>query len=149
GRRWTVLARLRELGVRQLRDGVPKDAPKLAAALRTAASFGTRLTLLAGDLRLRPADAVKAADRAVGPAVFAFEGPNEIDNSGMWNWRIEMRRRMAALRRAVSARSPRVPLFGPSFVHPEAYGYVDRSTYDAANLHVYPAALPPEAPIAD
>jgi hypothetical protein len=145
----TVLARLRELGVRHVRDAAPHEAPALAAGLRGAADLGVRLTLGAGDVRIRPADGVRASEEAVGDAVTAYEGPNEIDNGGRPDWPVKLRTQMSELRSAVGRLAETVPVVGPSLMDTVHHATVDDATFDQANLHPYPGALPPERPLAE
>lgn len=143
-RRAEVHRRLRELGVRHIRDGVPVNAPALAAGLRGAKALGIRLTLGAGDIKLKPSSAVRLAVREAGSSIEALEAPNELDSSGLPDWREKLRLQMDALRRAGREVAPRVPVLGPSFVSPSNYRGVLASTFDLGNLHPYSGGLPPE-----
>lgn len=149
GRREQTLERLRELGVRHVRDAAPVEAPALAAGLRGAAALGIHLTLGAGDIRLEPRTAIEAAVREVGGQIAAFEGPNELDNSGLPDWRTKLHMRLEELRAAADDLSPAVPLLGPSFVEPLNYKTIDTSTFGLANFHPYAGGLPPEKPLED
>ncbi|MEA2475219.1 MAG: hypothetical protein QOE06_3134, partial [Thermoleophilaceae bacterium] len=139
-----VLRRLRESGIRNLREAAPVNAPELEKGLRAAALFGVRGTLGFG-LDVNPQVGVGAGVRAMGDAVAAFEGPNEVDTSGPPDWPARLKTFMPALRAAVRAQAGAgTPVVGPSFVNASLYRNVDPRTFDVANLHPYPGGLPPE-----
>jgi hypothetical protein len=146
GRQPEVLDRLRELGVRHIREGLPFRAPALARGLRAAASLGVSATLVT-DLKTPPGAGVASALRVLGRHVDAFEGPNELDQSGPPDWRRQLARYLPALRAAVDRRRPGEPLVGPSFVDLSNYRTLARSTFTLASIHPYPGGLPPEAPL--
>jgi hypothetical protein len=139
-----VLARLRELGVRHIRDGAPVRAPALAQGLQRASRQGLRATLGGDVVKIAPAEGVLAGVRATGSRVAAFEAPNELDNFGPPDWEERLAAYLPRYRDAVRRHARRVPILGPSFVDPSYYEGVDPDTYDVANLHPYPGALPPE-----
>jgi hypothetical protein len=143
GRQPEILARIGELGVRHVREGVPFKAPVLVKGLRALARRGVRATLVT-DVKIPPAVGVAGGLRAMGSRVEAFEGPNELDISGLPNWKGRLDAYMRALRSAMRGARTRVPVVGPSFVDPEIYESVARAEYDAVNLHPYPGGNPPE-----
>ena len=148
-RRPELVGRLRELGVRHVRDGVPVRAPALARGLRAAADAGIRPTILHTGTEIPAREGVAASVELLGRDVAAFEGPNELDNR-FPDWERRLDAYLPSLRRAVDELAPGTPLLGPSFVDPAAHGEaVDGSTYDLLNSHPYPGALPPEAPVRD
>ena len=141
-----VLALLRELGVRHVREGVPVYSPALANGLRDVARLGIGATLVT-DLRVPPRLGVRAATRVMGPRLDGIEGPNELDQSDPPNWRPRLGRYMRALRESIE-RSRRPPaLVGPSFVDASYYSLISTREYDVASLHIYPGAQPPEQPL--
>lgn len=147
GRQPVVLARLRELGVRHVREGFPFQAPALARGLRALSRQGVRATLVT-DVKIPAAVGVAGGVRAMGSRIDAFEGPNELDISGLPNWKGQLDAYMRTLRTALAQTRTHVPVVGPSFVDPTIYGSVARSEYDAVNLHPYPGGKPPEQQLA-
>jgi hypothetical protein len=142
-----VLALLRELGVRHVREGVPVYPPALADGLRGVARLGIGATLVT-DLRVAPRMGVLAATRVVGPRVDGIEGPNELDHTGPPDWRPRLARYMRALRASIGGSGRRVTLVGPSFVDASYYSLISKRAYDVASLHIYPGGQPPEQPLA-
>lgn len=146
GRQPEVLERLRELGVRHIRDAVPVQAPALSQGLRAATDLGVRATLVI-DIKIPPQVAVPAALSDVGRGVEAFEAPNELDTSGLPDWRRRLDAFLPALRAAVRGSNVDVPIVGPSFVDVANYRSVAPASYDLANVHAYQGGKPPEAPL--
>jgi hypothetical protein len=151
GRQAEVLARLRELGVRHVRDAMPAPGSALAAGLRAAAAAGIRGTLATGDIAREPALAVADALRAVGPgAIAAFEGPNEIDKSPDPAWPAVVQAYMPKLAEAVRGQAPGVPVVGPSFVDPGlSRARLPPDLPGLVNGHPYPGGGPPEPALGD
>ncbi|MEA2472665.1 MAG: hypothetical protein QOE06_580 [Thermoleophilaceae bacterium] len=139
-----VFARLRELGVRHIREGAPVRAPELAKGLREAARLGIGATLVT-DIGIQPADAVAAGLREMRGRIDGFEGPNELDLGKVPDWQAQLRIYQPGLRAAAATQAPGVPVVGPSFLDPGHYDDVDAASFDAASLHPYSGALPPEA----
>ena len=65
-----------------IRDAMPSPVEPLGIGLRAASQAGIRATLATGDVKRDPAAAVADALKVVPHSVDAFEGPNELDNSG-------------------------------------------------------------------
>ena len=147
-RQAVVLARLGELGVEHIREGVPFHAPVLVRGLQGASGLGLDATL-GTSLTIPPDPGVAGGLQATRRRVDAFEGPNELDRSGPPDWRQRLGPYLLALRASMRARHAGVPLIGPSFVDPAHYRSVNPSSYDVVNLHPYPAGLPPEQPLSD
>lgn len=145
----TVVARLRELGIRHIRSPMPTPpVGPLADGLRALREARIRATLTTGDAGVPPARAVADSLTVMGGAVEAFEGPNEPDNAGDPAWAPKLRTYMAALRSAVRDQAPDVPLIGPSLVEPGSR----RAAGDLpglVNLHPYPGGKPPEPVLGD
>jgi hypothetical protein len=146
GRQAEVIERLRELGVRHIRDAVPVNAPPLSQGLRAATDLGARATLVI-DIKIPPRTGVADALREVGPGVEAFEPPNELDTSGLPDWSGRLRAFLPALRMAIRENGVDVPVVGPSFVDVANYRSVAPSGYDMVNVHAYQGGKPPEAPL--
>jgi hypothetical protein len=144
GRQREVLDRLRELGVRHVREGVPVGSPPLSRGLRAVAAMGIRGTLTT-TLEIAPGPSVAGAIRDMGDRLEAVEGPNELDHSTIPDWRDRLPGFMAELRSAARGRT----VVGPSFVDPGLLRGVDGRVYDLANIHPYPGGQPPEEPLAE
>jgi hypothetical protein len=139
----TLVARLRELGVEHIREGMPTPSGPLASGLRAARRQGIRATLLA-DTALDPGSAVPDSLSVMGDAIDAFEGPNELDNSGDPAWPAELPSYMQALDAAASRYAPGVPLIGPSFIESASRNLVPADMPGLLNGHPYPGGEPPE-----
>src|SRR4051812_42009055 len=79
-----VEQKLRELGVRYIRDGIAQNKPEVYEALRGLASCGIRLDLLVGDPLERfgggsLAEQLGLAKKELKRVVVSLEGPNEFD----------------------------------------------------------------------
>jgi hypothetical protein len=144
GRQAEVLSRLRELGIRHIRDAVPSLGEPLAAGLHAAGAKGISATLNSGDLHRDPARAVADSLTTMGNRIDAFEGPNELDNSGDPAWTAQLSAYMPALARAVRRQAPRVPVIGPSLVDPARLNRLPRGLPGLFNEHPYPQGGPPE-----
>jgi hypothetical protein len=144
-----VLSRLRELGVQNIRDAMPSRGEPLEAGLRAARQQGIRATLATGDPGRDPASAVADSVAVMGHDIAAFEGPNELDNSGDPAWPATLRSFMPALEDAVRERAPGVPLIGPSFINPASRSQVPPDLPGLLNGHPYPGGKPPESVIGD
>jgi hypothetical protein len=138
-----VLARLRELGVRHLRDGMPNAVAAMRSGLRAATRQGIRETLI-GDPTVDPRHAVADSVELLGDGIAAFEGPNELDASGDPAWRAMLRDYMPALEQAVRKEAPGVPVVGASFIAPENRLSVPADLPGIFNAHPYPQGGPPE-----
>ena len=140
-----IVQRLRELGVRHIRDAMPSPGVPLATGLQAVHRAGLRATLTTGDVARRPDDAVSDSVRIVGrDGIEAFEGPNELDNSGNSNWKAILGAYMPALAAAVHRHAAEVPVIGPSFVHPGSRGQLSSGLPGLVNGHPYPGGEPPE-----
>jgi hypothetical protein len=144
-----VLASLRELGVRHVRDGLVPSRPDQYERLDRLASAGIRSTLIMGAPNAtRVSDLVATLKGPLLRAAEAVEGPNEYDLSGDPRWadalRGYQRELYAAVRREPALRD--LPVYGPTVVKPENRSAVRdlREALDAANLHPYPAGQAPE-----
>jgi hypothetical protein len=149
GRQPEVLSRLGELGVRNIRDAMPSRGEPLEAGLRAAARQGIRATLATGDPARDPALAVADSLAVMGDDIAAFEGPNELDNSGDPAWPATLRSFMPALAAAVREQAPDVPVIGPSFINPASRSQIPPDLPGLLNGHPYPGGKPPEPVIGD
>jgi hypothetical protein len=147
-RRAEVLARLRELGVRHVRDGMPYPIEAMRAGLRAVSRQGIRGTLI-GDPTLDPASQVADSVALMGDGIAGFEGPNELDASGNPAWPAMLRDYMPALDAAVGDEAPGVPVIGPSFIDPASRIRIPPDLPGLFNAHPYPQGGPPEPAIGD
>ena len=138
-----ILDLLRSLGVHHIRDAMPAAGIPLAAGLQAAARQGITATLATGEVAIPPLQAVDDALSVLGRNIFAFEGPNELDNSGDPAWPQILRAYMPALAAAVRQRAPGVALIQPSFVDPASRQRVP-DLPGLYNEHPYPLGGPPE-----
>ena len=140
-----IVQRLRELGVRHVREAMPSEGAPIAAGLRAIRRAGLRATLTTGDVAREPASAVGESLEIVGRGgIEAFEGPNELDMDGAVDWESTLSAYMPALAAAVRRRAPGVPVIGPSFVHPENRERLPAELPGLLNGHPYPGGEPPE-----
>jgi hypothetical protein len=156
-RRFALIERrLRQLGIRHIRENLMPDRPDQYRRLRQLAALGIKSTLILGNpgngrAGLRRLVAILAR-RLVG-GTDAAEGPNEFDLSGSRNWAPRLARYQAALYRAVKSnpRLSRLPVVGPSMGGFDNQGQLgDISEHlDFGNIHTYPDGEPPEANLAE
>jgi hypothetical protein len=143
-----VFSRLRELGVRHVRDSVPTPVEALRAGLRGASRRGIRSTLIA-DATLDPRLTVADSVALIGDGIAAFEGPNELDASGDPAWPATLRSYMPRLAAAVQDQAPEVPVIGPSFINPASRAALPHTLPGRFNGHPYPQGAPPEPALGD
>ncbi len=143
-----LVAKLRELGIRHVRDAMPSpvDSP-LAAGLRAAAEQGIGATLLPHDPTSDPAPLIEDSREVLGETIDAFEGPNEPDNSGDPGWADKLFAYMPMLQERVRRLAPGTPLLGPSLVFPASRAQVQGRVPGLSNLHPYSGGGPPEPAI--
>ncbi|HEX7300580.1 MAG TPA: hypothetical protein VF257_16400 [Solirubrobacteraceae bacterium] len=141
------LARLRELGVHHVRDGLVLGSTASTQRLRALAAAGMRLTLITA-LGDDPNKQISYAASTFGRSVEAVEAPNEVDAMGPSDWAERLRSFLPRLRAAVDADGPPSrTIIGPSFVHAESWKQVGAlaGTWNVANLHPYPGGQEPSA----
>jgi hypothetical protein len=145
GRQAEVVDRLRELGVRHIREAMPTPpVGPLADGLRAVRRIGLDATLGTGDVNVPPARAVADSLVVMDGSVAAFEGPNELDNSDDPRWPEKLAAYMPRLEAAVREQAPGVPVIGPSFVNPDSRRLLPAGLPGISNLHPYPGGRPPE-----
>jgi hypothetical protein len=146
-----ILARLRELGVRYVRDGLCPTCEPQIAHLRALEAAGIRSHLISGDLKsgvgYMRANMEVVASRLRG-AVVSVEAPNEPDiEGGVSDWVGQTRAFQQDLYARVrnDPRLAHVLVLGPSVVH-----YANRpllgdlsSFLDRGNIHPYPGGRTP------
>ena len=115
----TVSARLQELGVRYIRDGLCATCPFQLAHLNTLAAAGIHANLIVGDLKggaAKMRESLSAIGARLRPAVASIEAPNEPDKEGVPGWLERTRAYQADLYAAVKADPglAELPVLGPS-----------------------------------
>jgi len=149
-----VAARLREAGIRTVRDGLNVDKPWEYERFRALARSGIALTLIMGDPQGRYGTGpfgtlFSTLKRELPGAVSAVEGANEYDISGDPDWAAAVgahqRRLFEAVKGDPATRGLQV--LAPSFAHPWNSAQVgDLSRWsDAGNVHAYPGGRPAPA----
>lgn len=142
-------SRLRDLGVRHVRDGLIVGDPRFVERMRRLQQQGARASLITSDQQGPAATSVALAAGPLRGVTEALEGPNEPDLSGGSGWQPALRRFVPELRRAVKGRlGDAVPLLGPSFVQQGARrGFDDLADqWDVDNIHPYPGGEQPLPP---
>ncbi len=145
--------KLRELGVRYVRDGAAQGRPAVYEAMRGLASCGIGVNLIVGDPLRRFGSGTLEQQLALikkelRGAVVSLEAPNEFDNQGYDNWLPVIRDYQRRLYE--SAKSDpvleRLPVVGPSFVdwaNQRRLGDISR-WLDQGNMHSYPSGREPD-----
>lgn len=145
----TITQRLKELGVRHIRENLVPNRSDQYRMLNALAAQGIKSTLILGDPREGSAGLGKLVSIAAGMpgAIDALEGPNEWDLTA-WgtNWMSALAPYQAELWQKVKATPSLngIPVIGPSLGNTDSVAS-DLSGYlDYGNLHSYPNAEPPE-----
>ncbi len=146
-----VRDRLRDLGVKHIRDAMVGNSRRQQRRLDDLARLGIKANLIVGNPPLRrgspiPKHQISVRRRSRG-GIESIEGPNEYDNTGDPDWAMTLRDYQRRLYRAVSS-DPKLdvlPVLGPSLVSPESHvSLADVSAYlDYGNIHSYPGGQPP------
>ena len=151
GRYDTIIARLAELGVRNVRDGLCPTCTYQTDALNRLARLGIRSNLGIGTLQNGPtsipAGLKGIREKLLRGSVASIEAPNEPDISGVADWIPKTRAFQIELFRQVNA-DPAVsaiPVLGPSLVNPASRGQLGNLSghLDRGNIHPYSGGLPP------
>jgi hypothetical protein len=146
GRQAEIIARLRELGLRHIRDGMPLGRAPLVQGLPALRAAGIRATLV-GEIDRDPNASVAESVAVMGGAIDAFEAPNELDNiaiSGAPDWLAKLRAYMPALASAVRRQAPGVPVLGPSLIDSGNRTKLPRDLPGWYNGHPYSGGVEPE-----
>lgn len=148
-----VRQRLRQLGVRHVRDGIVIGRPDQYRALNLLAADGIRAQLILGDPAGRFGTGtleqqLATLERELRGAASAVEGPNEYDRSGDPDWVRRVRVYQARLARAVAQRPvlADLPVVGPSVGRAESREQLGdlSDAMDLGNMHPYPGGETPE-----
>jgi hypothetical protein len=138
-----LIARLRELGLRHIRDGMPLGRPPLVQGLPALRAAGIRATLV-GEIDRDPNASVSESVAVMGGAIDAFEAPNELDNSGSPDWAAQLRAYMPALAAAARRQAPGVPVIGPSLIDAGNRDQLPHDLPGMFNGHPYSGGVEPE-----
>jgi hypothetical protein len=141
-----IIARLRELGIGHVRDGMPLGRPALLQGLPALRAAGIRATLV-GEIDRDPTASVAESVAVMGGAIDAFEAPNELDNiaiSGAPDWPAKLRAYMPALASAVRHQAPGVAVVGPSLIDSGNRTKLPRNLPGMFNGHPYSGGVEPE-----
>jgi hypothetical protein len=146
----TVAQRLRELGVRHVRENLMPDRPDQYEMLNELAAAGIKSTLILGS----PEDGssglkglTSILDSDLHGSVDAVEGPNEYDLfHGGPNWMSELASYQSQLYSTVKSDPSlsALPVLGPSLGNTNSDGSDVSGALDYGNIHSYPNAEPPE-----
>jgi hypothetical protein len=149
----TVRQRLRELGIRYIRDGVSQNRPEVYAKMRELAADGIHLDAIAGDPLQRwnigtIDQQLDLIQQELGSAVVSIEGPNEYDLQGDPDWSSVLRSYTQQLWAGVKARPSLagLPVLCPSIVRRENMALEGDLTpwCDYGNTHTYLSGEMPE-----
>jgi hypothetical protein len=144
GRAADVIAKLRELGVRHVREATPPLTGPLADGLRAAHAAGIGATVASGDPESDPAGWVADAATVLGDGLVAVEAPNELDNRGDPSWPAKLRSYMPALAAAAHTEAPQAAVIGPSFIDPASRAELPAGLPGLFNAHPYSGGELPE-----
>jgi hypothetical protein len=144
-----VKARLVELGVRHVGDGLCHNCPAHLQRLEALRALGIKATIGVGnqqDAALRDQRLQVIRERLLG-ITEAIVGPNEVDYGGDPHWIANTRTYQAELYNRVKSDPAlrHLPVIGPSLVHRASRAALgDLSAHlDRGNIHPYPAGTPP------
>jgi hypothetical protein len=151
-----VLARLRELGVRYVRDGICPTCVEWISRLRRLGAAGIKVNLVAGNLS-DPASKMQEnlnamRDKLPG-AVSSIEAPNEPDQTGDAQWAAKEQIYQPLLYSRVNSdpKLRQLPVLGPALVYPDSWAELGNLTpyLDRGNMHPYPGGGTPLHNLAD
>lgn len=150
----SVRARLQELGVRYIRDGICGTCGWQFTRYQTLAGDGIKLDALMADPRKdSTARAQNVSEvKRLGAMIASVEGANEWDNSGSSTWVADDRAYQQWVWNTIHADPAlsRIPVIGPSLVfswtNPTSWTKLgDLSSFlDYGNMHPYAGGRPPE-----
>lgn len=138
-----VLARLQQLDIRHVRDGLVPNRPDEISALQTLGNAGIEETLLVGTPGQDPGPLLDVVADHLSSDVEAIEGPNEYESSGA-GWQTRLLPFQDLLYDDVTDS----PALSSKLVIGPSVGGIEISSDDRANIHPYPGGGPPESNIA-
>lgn len=138
-----IMSLLQGLGVRHVRDGIVLGQSNICSENQQLASYGIHVD----DVTTPQTNAQTVAQwlSCAGPAVEAFEGPNEYDLSGNPNWASADVAEQRLLYPAVKSAAPSLRVYGPAVTTSGAYAAMGdlSSAEDDGNMHDYMAGRNP------
>jgi hypothetical protein len=147
-----IAARLKALGIHNIRDGACGGCVQENQRLRQLGQQGFGIDLIMGDPRgtTGKLPQLVGAANQLSPFVTSLEGPNEWDNQGDAQWAKHLTAYQQDLYKAVhdDDKLKDKPVLGPSFVNPTSFQKVGpqiQKSFDVANLHSYPPNGSPPA----
>ncbi len=148
-----VLKRLRQLGVRYVRDGLCGSCAWQLGNLHRLAAAGIKSDLIMGNPNGKPdtlSHNVSAIKNSLLGSVVSVEGPNEWDMSGALSWASHLRTYQQQLWQDIKGDPAlaNMVVVGPSLAlgSRPALGNLTPSL-DYGNMHSYPGGAPPESNI--
>jgi hypothetical protein len=146
-----IKQRLKESGIRYVRDGTTPGNGDVIGKMKDLAASGIRTDLIVDPRQVSPAQAV-ALVKALGPAAATVEGPNEpnLFYSDLFPGKI--RDYQNALYTALKAdpQTAAVPVLSPALAFPgESAPRLGSVACDFGALHPYPGGQLPDAGLAD
>jgi hypothetical protein len=133
-----VAARLQQLGIMHIRDGLAPNRPDEIAALNLLAADGIKSDLLVGQPGSDPTALLNVIKTQLAGSVDAVEGPNEYSNSGS-GWQARLIPYQQMLYHDAHSILPGVPVVGASVSGVNLAG-----SLDIGNIHPYPGGGKPE-----
>jgi hypothetical protein len=146
-----LMASLKALGVRNLRDGACAGCVQSNQRMQQLGRAGFRFDLIMGDPKNSTGTLQQnlASVKQLAPFVTSVEGPNEWDNSGDPRWKANDLSYQRQLYNAVKddPKLRRIQVIGPSLVNSTSFAKLSGigSSLDAVNLHSYPPDGSPPA----
>ncbi len=144
-----VSQRLRELGVRHIRENLVPDRPDQYQRLNQLAAQGVKATLILGeptDGAAGLAELTSILATKLNGSVAAIEGPNEWDLRGSSNWMSTLAPYQAQLWSQVKGNPALagLPVVGPSLGNTNSRATDISGSLEYGNIHSYPNGEPPE-----
>jgi hypothetical protein len=145
-----VLARLRELGVRYVRDGICPTCVEWISRLRRLGEAGIRINMVAGNLSdpaSRMQENLNAMRDKLPGAIASIEAPNEPDQQGdaAWVGKEQVYQQLLYSRVNSDPKLRSLPVLGPALVYPASWSELGNLTpyLDRGNMHPYPGGGTP------
>ena len=143
--------KLKELGVRHIREVLAPERSDQYDRLNELAAAGVKTDLVLGDPDIGEAglqELISTLDEHLRNAADAVEGPNEFDSRGGPDWASSLRSYQQRLFDSIKSSSLSwLPVIGPSIVqrrNEEAVGDIS-GMLDYGNVHSYPNGFEPES----
>jgi hypothetical protein len=137
-----VAARLEQLGIVHIRDGLAPGRPDEIAALNVLAGDGIKSDLLLGQPGTDPTSLLDVVNDQLSDSVEAIEGPNEYDRTGD-GWQANLLPFQSTLYQDVHSTLPWTTVVAAS-----VGGVSLAGSADVGNIHPYPGGNEPEDNVA-